>query len=195
MNEFELKVKIGTSEIELKGQTKDVMEAYKEIREDLLIRQITAPFESIDGGEEIEQENLSKSNKTIGKSKTKVTALKRTAKYVFVDLDEKFDEPKFFEDFSKLNLKKAKEQILIAAYLYKMQTEQQTFNIDLIHTLLNKVAIDTPPNLSQMLANYVNIDKLLERQGKNEFKFKHVGSKYCLDTIVKLETLSNKNLE
>lgn len=184
MSQFELKVKKGALEIELKGETSEVLDAYKLISEDLFVKnknQLDSQINETDEEQNVDNLELTKTTR----SKSKQSANKKSKKLSLVELDSSFDEAKFYQSFQSLSLKKQKEQILISTFLYLEQTHQQTFTIDLVHTLLDKVAIDTPKNISQMVANYVNIDKLLERVNGNEFKFKHVGKTYCTDIITK----------
>lgn len=183
MSQFELKVKKGTLEIELKGETNEVLEAYRLISEDLFTNKGSADSGINEEETEISAD-ITESSKVV-KNKGKQSSSKKSKKFNFVQLDDNFDEAKFYQKFQSLSLKKQKEQILISAFLYLEQTQQQTFTIDLVHTLLDKVAIDTPKNLSNMVANYVNIDKLLERVNSTEFKFKHVGRTYCTELISK----------
>lgn len=192
MDNLELKLKIGQAELELKGSSNKVVEMYNILKDDLFKSSTNnfapALYEVNHSEEEIlesekELQDIQTSRKTkINKGKKTSDAKKKSNKPSLVQLDDNFNEEKFYNEFSALSLKTMKEKIFMSIYLYNQQTSLTEFTPDLVHTLLDKVAIDTPETLKQMLTNYVNQDKLMERVGDG-FKLKHIGMKYCQDLM------------
>lgn len=188
MNNFELKIKLNGIEIELTGEFSNVVELYERIKEDLfsnnnvLLKNETLGNEKDENtSDEILESKLEKKGKV-----AKPTTQKKISKPSKVELDSKFDEPSFYESFGKYSPKSNKDQILIAMYLYLKQTGVNDFTPDLVHTLLNNVAVDTPRNLRQMMINYVNQDKMLDRNGEF-FILKFSGISEIEKTMAKLE--------
>lgn len=181
---IEIRIKNLKFELELKGDPIEVKDFYLMVKEDLLsklpesipndLHQFPKSNSVGDGIASEETIDLGRSSK----SKTGVRSSKKVAKPQKIVLSTKFDEKKFCDVFGSKKLKSNKDKILLAVYLYKQQTNEDTITTDLVHTLLDKAAIDTPDNLKQFLTNYVNQEKLLERVSDG-FKLKYTGEEYC----------------
>jgi len=188
MNNFELKIKLNGVEIELTGEFSNVVVLYERIKEDLFSNnKVLLKNESFrnEKAEAISDEFSESKSEKIGKVVKTITQ-KKISKPSKVDLDSKFHEQKFYESFEKYSPKSNKDKILISMYLYRNQTGVNDFTPDLVHTLLHTAAVDTPKNLRQMMINYVNQDKMLDRNGEF-FILKFSGISEIEKTMTKLE--------
>ena len=193
MSDFELKIKTQNVDIEIRGSYLEVLSVYEKIREDFLKlnsknRESLGDQQKESLGENTEPTMLKpiKTKKRVSETNSiKTNTSKKGSKLQLTQLAEQFDEKKFYEEIAKLGPKKNKDQILVAMSLYKEMTQCNDFSLDLIHTLLNKAAIDTPKNLRVMLSNFVNGDKILERS-QTGFSIKFAGEKAISDIKKKL---------
>jgi hypothetical protein len=127
--------------------------------------------------------------KEISKQKPKRTQGTKTQKIDVIPLHQNFVEADFVNKFKALNLTSIKEKIFVLLALYKNITGEKEFSASLIHTLLDKVAIDTPKSLQAMISNYLNRDKFIEKTADG-FKLKYVGEEYANKLIEQKDSTS-----
>jgi len=181
---FELKLKIGSSEVEIRGD-------YSEVKSMLLMlleKELVKESNHINNLPVLENDNINKVNTLdLDESITKVSEKKvkskrissqKSAKIESIELHPAFDEASFVTRFKEFHITTLKGRIFVLLYMYKDISGEKDFSESLIHTLLDKVAIDTPKSLSVMLNNYMNRDKLIEKTEAG-YKLKYVGDTYA----------------
>ncbi len=189
MSQFSFKFKQGSLELELSGEYSEVIEAFNLVMDKSSTKPIIVTKESPN---QIEEDINQNEKETPKKRKTK-SSKSGVSKIEFTQLDDKFMEIEFIEEFRKINPSGDKNKILIAALLYSKQTSKNDFSINELHTLLDKVAVDTPKNMRAMMTNYINRDKLIERIDADNFKWKHIGKQKIQDYIDKQMSSLNED--
>lgn len=183
MANFKLKIVINNVEIELEGNFEEVKELYNVIKGDVIKFELDIPREKTKDSNEKNtfdnkmRESFKKTEKK--RSNKKGLSKRKTNKLEFVDLVQSFNEADFVNEFRKYKLKTSKDKILYSVFLYKKLFKVEVVDINIIHTLLDKVGVVTPKNIRSMISNFVNRDKLLEKVDKNKYKMKHIGINYC----------------
>ena len=115
-----------------------------------------------------------KPTKNIENTKNTKKPKSATAKFAKVDLNLD-NERGFVDEFKSYSTKSITEAIFVLLKMYKDKTGNEEFSIDVIHSLLDFVSIDTPASLIAMMNNFVNSDKTFERPETNVYKFKYKG--------------------
>lgn len=188
---FELKLKIGASEIEIKGEYLEVKDMLSMLVESKLIQKSTVLIsDNISKNSEskstIESDPINDDGKPLSEEKKPRKKRSTTSKATgleIVELNPKFDEVRYVNQFKKYHITTMKARIFVLLFMYQEMTGINEFNESLIHTLLDKVAIDTPKSLVTMLNNYMNRDKLIEKTSEG-YKLKYVGNNYAKGLMV-----------
>ncbi len=115
-----------------------------------------------------------KTAKPVDNTKSSKKSKSVTPKFVKVDLNLN-NERDFVDEFKAYSTKSTTEAIFVLLKMYKDKTGIEDFSIDIIHSLLDLVSIDTPASLIAMMNNFVNSDKTFDRPETNVYKFKYKG--------------------
>ena len=115
-----------------------------------------------------------KTPKPVDNTKSSKKSKSVTPKFVKVDLNLN-NERDFVDEFKAYSTKSTTEAIFVLLKMYKDKTGIEEFSIDIIHSLLDLVSIDTPASLIAMMNNFVNSDKTFDRPETNVYKFKYKG--------------------
>lgn len=114
------------------------------------------------------------SKKSSSNSTLKTTKKQKQQKFNKISLNLP-DEQQFVNSFKAIKSTSITDKIYILLKLYKDYTNIEEFSIDLIHSLLNLVSLDTPSSLVAMMNNFVNRDKTFDRVDVGIYKFKYKG--------------------
>jgi|LSQX01.1.fsa_nt_gb hypothetical protein len=183
-NNMTVKIKNSSFDFEITGTLHEIKEVLIFLRENDLLTISDANYNSL-SRESLESQTDEASDELPIKAtnRTKQRNSYTGKKIDSFNFSEKFNEVNFVDEYSKYKVRGFKSQIFVLLQIYKNMTGEREFNESLIHSLLDKVGIDTPKSLPAMLNNYMNRDKLLEKTDLG-YKLKYIGEDFAKKLMI-----------